>query len=88
MQMEKRVYQLELVNREKNYNQVFNARPQVGVLNPLAGKVGCASPSNGYGFTAFAILLTSAEAQVAQTGQSDRTALPQHPFPYGSLHHL
>lgn len=40
-QAEKKVYQLELSNREKNYNQVFNANPHVGVLNPLAGKVRC-----------------------------------------------
>lgn len=38
-QAEKRVYQLELVNREKNYNQIFNANPCVGVLNPLNSKV-------------------------------------------------
>lgn len=38
-QAEKKVYELELVNREKNYNQVFNARPQVGVLDPLQIKV-------------------------------------------------
>lgn len=36
LQGEKRVYQLELMNREKNYNQVFNAHPFVGVLNPLS----------------------------------------------------
>lgn len=30
---------MELMNREKNYNQVFNANPLVGVLNPLATKV-------------------------------------------------
>lgn len=35
VQAEKQVYQLELVNREKNYNQIFNATPCVGVLNPL-----------------------------------------------------
>lgn len=26
---------MELVNREKNYNQIFNATPLVGVINPL-----------------------------------------------------
>ncbi|XP_043818324.1 protein FAM184A isoform X4 [Dromiciops gliroides] len=29
-------YQLELVNRETNFNKVFNANPNVGVINPLA----------------------------------------------------
>ncbi|KAK7508630.1 hypothetical protein BaRGS_00000196 [Batillaria attramentaria] len=32
---EKRFYQLELVNRETNFNKVFNTTPNVGVLNPL-----------------------------------------------------
>ncbi|XP_041368165.1 protein FAM184A-like [Gigantopelta aegis] len=32
---EKRFYQLELVNRETNFNKVFNSSPNVGVLNPL-----------------------------------------------------
>lgn len=30
------MYQLELVNREKNYNKIFNVSPSVGVLDPLA----------------------------------------------------
>ncbi|CAL1533031.1 unnamed protein product [Lymnaea stagnalis] len=32
---EKRFYQLELVNRETNFNKVFSASPNVGVLNPF-----------------------------------------------------
>ena len=36
LQDEKRFYQLELVNRETNFNKVFNTAPNVGVLNPLA----------------------------------------------------
>ncbi|KAL3864834.1 hypothetical protein ACJMK2_006484 [Sinanodonta woodiana] len=32
---EKRYFQMELVNRETNFNKVFNASPNVGVLNPL-----------------------------------------------------
>ncbi|XP_076435119.1 protein FAM184A-like [Babylonia areolata] len=35
---EKRFYQLELVNRETNFNKVFNTAPNVGVLNPLTAK--------------------------------------------------
>ncbi|KAK2175048.1 hypothetical protein NP493_756g02026 [Ridgeia piscesae] len=35
---EKRYFQRELVNRETNFNKVFNASPQVGILNPLAVK--------------------------------------------------
>uniref|UniRef100_A0A8C4EFD0 Family with sequence similarity 184 member Ab n=1 Tax=Dicentrarchus labrax TaxID=13489 RepID=A0A8C4EFD0_DICLA len=32
---DKKFYQLELVNRETNFNKVFNASPNVGVINPL-----------------------------------------------------
>ncbi|XP_056005748.1 protein FAM184A-like [Ostrea edulis] len=35
---EKRYYQLELVNRETNFNKVFNNNTNVGVINPLAKK--------------------------------------------------
>lgn len=32
-------FKLEIVNREGNYNKLFNANPNVGVLNPLDSKV-------------------------------------------------
>lgn len=35
LQTEKKVCEMELVNREKNYNKIFNASPLVGVMNPL-----------------------------------------------------
>ena len=38
-QDEKRYYQRELVNRETNFNKVFNAAPNVGVMNPFNTKV-------------------------------------------------
>ncbi|GFS08260.1 protein FAM184A-like [Elysia marginata] len=54
---EKRFYQLELVNRETNFNKVFNTTPNVGVLNPfqkpkkkgdkLSGKLPSLAHSNG-----------------------------------------
>lgn len=28
-------FKLELINRENNYNKVFNANPNVGIMNPL-----------------------------------------------------
>ena len=28
-------FKLELINREQSYNQMFNASPNVGVMNPL-----------------------------------------------------
>lgn len=29
-------YQLEIVNREENYNKLFSSSPKVGVMNPLS----------------------------------------------------
>lgn len=34
-QDDKKFYQLELVNRDTSFNKVFNASPNVGVINPL-----------------------------------------------------
>jgi len=31
-------YKLELINRDSNFNKMFGTTPNVGVLNPLAGK--------------------------------------------------
>ena len=36
LQAELRIYQLELANREKNYNKLFGVNPLVGVLDPMA----------------------------------------------------
>lgn len=35
LQDDKKFYQLELVNRETNFNKIFNTNPNVGVINPL-----------------------------------------------------
>jgi hypothetical protein len=35
MMTEKKVYEMELINREKNYNKLFNATPLTGILDPL-----------------------------------------------------
>ena len=44
VQEEKRYFQMELVNRETNFNKVFNSDPKVGFLNPLtASKVSTAA---------------------------------------------
>ena len=32
-------YKLELVNRENNFNKVFNAQPNIGLMNPFDLKV-------------------------------------------------
>ena len=39
LQQEKRQIQMEFMNRETNFNRMFNSQPQVGILNPLAIKV-------------------------------------------------
>lgn len=35
---EKRFYQLELINRETNYNKLFKSQPVIGVIDPLQYK--------------------------------------------------
>ncbi|XP_048096268.1 protein FAM184A isoform X4 [Alosa alosa] len=42
---DKKFYQLELVNRETGFNKVFNASPNVGVINPLIKQKGKKSAS-------------------------------------------
>ena len=39
LQESMKFFKLELVNREHNYNKIFNANPHIGVLNPLENKV-------------------------------------------------
>uniref|UniRef100_A0A8C4NEL7 Uncharacterized protein n=1 Tax=Eptatretus burgeri TaxID=7764 RepID=A0A8C4NEL7_EPTBU len=38
---DKKYYELELANREVNYNKIFNANPKVGIVNPLQKKGDC-----------------------------------------------
>nr|XP_038033160.1 protein FAM184A isoform X2 [Anas platyrhynchos] len=45
---DKKFYQLELVNRETNYNKVFNASPNVGVINPLVKVISPAWKGKGF----------------------------------------
>ena len=54
---EKRFFQLELLNRETNFNKIFSSMPNVGVINPLeAGKVFDLSLSVNLYFTFFMTL--------------------------------
>ena len=32
---EKKYFQMELLNRENNFNKMFNASPNIGIINPL-----------------------------------------------------
>lgn len=36
VQQQLRFFRLELVNRDKNYNEIFNSNPHVGVLDPIS----------------------------------------------------
>ena len=38
LEEEMKFYQLELVNREQNYNSLFSSNPQVGLLDPFGAK--------------------------------------------------
>ena len=40
-------YQLELVNREQNYNSLFASNPQVGLLDPFGNKPANPAIKNG-----------------------------------------
>ncbi|XP_043942906.1 protein FAM184A [Protopterus annectens] len=49
---DKKFYQLELVNRETNFNKVFNASPTVGIINPLTKVFLCViSSASGITYT-------------------------------------
>ncbi len=35
MKEQMKFFKLELINRENNYNKMFNANPNVGIMNPI-----------------------------------------------------
>jgi len=35
---ELKFFKLELINRENNYNKMFNANPNIGILDPFEAK--------------------------------------------------
>ena len=39
-------YQLELINREQNYNTMFSANPTVGLMDPLSNSIRGAKSTN------------------------------------------
>lgn len=39
MNEQMKFFKLELINRENNYDKIFNANPNVGIMNPLEQKV-------------------------------------------------
>uniref|UniRef100_A0AAV2KFA2 Protein FAM184A/B N-terminal domain-containing protein n=1 Tax=Knipowitschia caucasica TaxID=637954 RepID=A0AAV2KFA2_KNICA len=93
---DKKFYQLELVNRETNFNKVFNTSPNVGVINPLikqkrknekSSTTRLSSSSNVRG-------LEAAGLGLAGTGSGPLPhPAPPHaprldPLPNSPLHHL
>ena len=47
MQQNLKYFQLELVNREQNYNALFSSNPTVGVLDPFSGTTSTRSAHSG-----------------------------------------
>ncbi|PHJ25983.1 viral a-type inclusion protein [Cystoisospora suis] len=74
LQQKLSAYRLELLNRETNYNKIFNANPVVGVLDPLASKCSTASERNGSGqqlpAEATMIFSTRTHSLTGQEGES------------------
>lgn len=95
---DKKFYQLELVNRETNFNKVFNASPNVGVINPLikqkrknekTSTSRLSSSSNIWGLEAAGLGMAG-----TGSGPPPQQAPPQaqtgrlDPLPNSPLHHL
>uniref|UniRef100_A0A8C5AAP0 Family with sequence similarity 184 member Ab n=1 Tax=Gadus morhua TaxID=8049 RepID=A0A8C5AAP0_GADMO len=91
---DKKFYQLELVNRETNFNKVFNANPNVGVINPLIKQKRKNEKAAASRFSSSSNLRAS-EAGGTGSGLGSgplSQALPQparlEPLPNSPLHHL
>ncbi|XP_032441487.1 protein FAM184A isoform X1 [Xiphophorus hellerii] len=96
---DKKFYQLELVNRETNFNKVFNASPNVGVINPLIKqkkkneKAAASRLSSSPNLRALEAAGMGLGVVGAGTGQTPLTSpLPPpsrlEPIPNSPLHHL
>uniref|UniRef100_A0A7N9AZC8 Family with sequence similarity 184 member Ab n=1 Tax=Mastacembelus armatus TaxID=205130 RepID=A0A7N9AZC8_9TELE len=80
---DKKFYQLELVNRETNFNKVFNASPNVGVINPLIKQKKKNEKTTGSRFSS-SPNLRALEAAGMGMGVPSRL----EPIPNSPLHHL
>uniref|UniRef100_H3DP92 Family with sequence similarity 184 member A n=1 Tax=Tetraodon nigroviridis TaxID=99883 RepID=H3DP92_TETNG len=80
---DKKFYQLELVNRETNFNKVFNASPHVGVINPLIKQKRKNEKTSSSRFSSSPIVraVEATGVGVAQPGRLE-------PIPNSPLHHL
>uniref|UniRef100_A0A4W6ETC4 Family with sequence similarity 184 member A n=1 Tax=Lates calcarifer TaxID=8187 RepID=A0A4W6ETC4_LATCA len=83
---DKKFYQLELVNRETNFNKVFNASPNVGVINPLIKQKKKNEKTAASRFSSSPNLraLEAAGMGVGVVAQPSRL----EPIPNSPLHHL
>ncbi|MBN3293368.1 F184A protein, partial [Polypterus senegalus] len=81
---DKKFYQLELVNRETNFNKVFNASPNVGVINPLVKQKKKNDKSTNRVISA--TNLSALEAAAAGSGPPQPTRL--EPIPNSPIHDL
>ncbi|XP_026146183.1 protein FAM184A-like isoform X1 [Carassius auratus] len=82
---DKKFYQLELVNRETNFNKIFNANPNVGVINPLV-KQKRKNDKSATRLSSSANLRANVEASGTGSGQPQPNRL--EPIPNSPIHQL
>uniref|UniRef100_A0A8C1GD18 Family with sequence similarity 184 member A n=1 Tax=Cyprinus carpio TaxID=7962 RepID=A0A8C1GD18_CYPCA len=82
---DKKFYQLELVNRETNFNKIFNTNPNVGVINPLV-KQKRKNDKSATRFSSSANLRANVEASGTGSGQPQPNRL--EPIPNSPIHQL
>lgn len=83
---EKRFFQLELINRETNFNKVFNTQPNVGILNPLS-KPKKRGTSDTTRYVSAPNLNTSGMMVSSSTGSSPNNARLE-PLPDSPIHDI
>uniref|UniRef100_A0A6Q2XYW1 Protein FAM184A/B N-terminal domain-containing protein n=1 Tax=Esox lucius TaxID=8010 RepID=A0A6Q2XYW1_ESOLU len=83
---DKKFYQLELVNRETNFNKVFNTSPNVGVINPLIKQ----KRKNDKSANRFSSSPNLRALEAAGTGTGSGQPQPNRlePIPNSPIHHL
>uniref|UniRef100_A0A673Y6A9 Family with sequence similarity 184 member A n=1 Tax=Salmo trutta TaxID=8032 RepID=A0A673Y6A9_SALTR len=83
---DKKFYQLELVNRETNFNKVFNTSPNVGVINPLIKQ----QRKNDKSANRFSSSPNLRALEATGTGMGSGQPQPNRlePIPNSPIHHL
>ncbi|XP_041109035.1 protein FAM184A isoform X1 [Polyodon spathula] len=81
---DKKFYQLELVNRETNFNKVFNASPNVGVINPLVKQ----KKKNDKSANRFISAPNLSALEPAGTGHGPPQPTRLEPIPNSPIHDL